>query len=54
MEFYDNARHPLLAEGDQHTPAYDWFGALWDTVGENHVQRHRQGDVAEFRHWLEG
>lgn len=50
VEFDDDARQALLAEGDEDASADDWHEGLGDTVGEDHVQRHRQGYVAEFGH----
>ena len=54
VQFDDDARHALLAKRHQHAPAHDRRGIRRDTVGEDHVQRHGQGNVAEFGHWLEG
>ena len=50
VQFDDDARHALLAERDEDASAHDWRGIRGDTVGEDHVQRHGQGDVAEFGH----
>ena len=54
VQFDDDARHALLAERHEHASADDWRGVRGDTVGEDHVQRHGQGDVAEFGHWIRG
>ena len=54
VKFDDDARHALLAERDQHASADDGRDVRGDTVGEDHVERHGDGDVAEFGHWLEG
>ena len=54
VQFDDDARHALLAEWDQHASAHDGRGVRGDTVGEDHVERDGDGDVAEFGHWLEG
>jgi hypothetical protein len=50
VQFRDNARHALLAEGDEHASANDGKEVPGNTVGEDHVQRDRQGYVAEFGH----
>ena len=54
VQIDDDARHALLAKRDQHAAADDGRGVRGDTVGEDHVERHGHGDVAEFGHWLEG
>jgi hypothetical protein len=54
MQFDHDARDALLPEWNQHAPADDRRRIRPNTVGENHVQRHGQGDVTEFGHWLEG
>ena len=50
VQFGDDARHALLAEGHQDTPAHHRLHAVRDAVGEDGVERHGQGYVAEFRH----
>ena len=50
VQFDDDARHALLAERDQDASADNGRGIRRDTVGERHVQRHGQGNVAEFGH----
>ena len=45
-----DARHSLLAEWDQDASADNGCGFTIDTVGECHVQRHGQSDVAKFGH----
>ena len=48
--FDDDARHALLAKWDQHAAADNGRGVGGDTVGEDHVERDGDGDVAEFGH----
>ena len=50
MQFDDDAGHALLAERNQHAASNDGRGFRGDTVGEDHVERHGNGDVAEFGH----
>jgi hypothetical protein len=50
VEVDDDAHHPLLAKGDK-DPSSDYRRcAVRDTIGERHIERHRDGDVAEFGH----
>src|SRR4029077_16367032 len=53
VQFDDDARHALLAKWDQHASSYDGSGVRGDTVGKDHVERNRNGDVAEFGHWIQ-
>ena len=46
----DHARHALLPEGHEHASANHGFHPIWNTVGEDDIQRHRKRYVAEFRH----
>ena len=50
MHFDDNARQALLPKRHQHTPAYNRLHAWRNGVGERHVKRHGEGDVAEEGH----
>jgi hypothetical protein len=50
MQFHDDSRHAPLAEWHQHAPADYRRGSGWQTVGESHVQRYGQDDIAEFGH----
>ncbi len=50
VQFDHDAGHALLAEGHEHASADDGSGLGGHTVGEDHVERHGQGDVAEFGH----
>src|ERR1700722_6653582 len=54
MQFHDDARQTLLPEWNQHASAHDRSGIRRNTVGENHVQWHGHGYVAEVGHWLQG
>ena len=50
VQFNDDAGHALLAKGHEHASADHGSGIGGDTVGENHVERHGQGNVAELGH----
>jgi hypothetical protein len=50
VQFNHNAGHTLLAKGHEHAATDDWHGFGGDTVGEHHVERHGQSNVAEFGH----
>ena len=52
MQIRHHARHALLAEWHEHASADHRLHPLGNSVGEDHVQRHRQGYVTEFRHWI--
>jgi hypothetical protein len=54
VKFYDDARHALLAKWDQHAASSDGRGVRRDTVGEDHVERNGDGDIAEFGHGFRG
>ena len=54
VKFDDDAGHALLAKWDQDASADYGRGARGDTVGEDHVERYREGDVAEFGHQVVG
>ena len=53
VEVDDDSAHPLLSKRDEHAPTDDGHGIFTSAIGEDHVQRHGQRDVAEFRHGLE-
>ena len=53
VQFDDDACHTLLAEWDEHASADDWHGVRGHAVGEDHVQRHGDGDVTEFGHRIQ-
>jgi hypothetical protein len=50
VEVDDDAHHPLLAKGDKDASSDYRRCAVRDTIGERHIERHRDGDVAEFGH----
>ena len=50
MKDGDDSRHALLAEWNQDAPADHGLHPVGDAIGERKVERHREGDVAEFRH----
>ena len=50
MQLHDNSRQSLLPERHQHTPTHNRLHPRRDGVGERHVQRHRERDVAEKGH----
>ena len=50
MQLDDDTREALLPERHQHPPAHDRLHAGRDGVGERHVQRHGESDVAEEGH----
>ena len=50
MYLDDDARHPLLPERYQHSSAHHRLKAIRDVIGKGGIQRHRECDVAEFRH----
>jgi hypothetical protein len=50
VQLNHDARHALLTKWDQHAPADNRRGIRRNAVGECHVQRHGQGNVAEFGH----
>jgi hypothetical protein len=52
MRFNHDAHEALLPERNQHASADDRCDIRGHTVGEDHVQRDRQGNVAKFGHWL--
>ena len=53
MEFDDDACSALLAKRDKDASADDGRGVRGDAVGEDHVQRDRDSDVAEFGHRIQ-
>ena len=53
VQFDDDAHHALLAKWDEHASADDRRGVRGDAVGEDHVQRHGDGDVTEFGHRIQ-
>ena len=50
MQLNHNTRQPLLPKRHQHAPANYRFHPRRNRVGEHHVERHGEGDVAEERH----
>ena len=50
VQFNHDARQPLLSKWHEHAAADHGSGFSADTVGKYHVERHGQGNVAEFRH----
>ena len=50
VQFDDDAGETLLPEGHQHAASDDGHSIGGDAVGEDHVERHGQGNVAELRH----
>jgi hypothetical protein len=50
MQFSNYSREALLAEGNEHAAADHGSGVGRDTVGENHVERHGESNVAVLGH----
>ncbi len=53
MELNDDSSSALLAKGNENAAADHRRGVRGDAVGEDHVQRHRHGDVAKFGHSIQ-
>jgi hypothetical protein len=50
MKLDHDAHQALLTERDENTSTDDWGRPGRDTVGESHVQRDRERNVAKFGH----
>ena len=50
VQLDNNTRHTALPEWNQHPAAHGGLYPVCDAIGERHVQRDGQGNVAEFRH----
>src|ERR1039458_51272 len=54
VQFNHDAGKALLAERHEHAAADHGSGLGRDTVGEDHVERHGQGNVAVLGHYFQG
>ena len=50
MQLNDDPRHALLPKRHQHAPTDDGLHACGNGVGEHHVQRNSEGNIAEEGH----
>ena len=50
VQFNHDSTQALLPEGHKHTAADHGSGLDADTVGEDHVERHGQGNIAILGH----
>jgi len=50
MQLHDDPSQALLTKRHEHPSAHHGRSVVHDMVGKNHVQRHRQSNVAILRH----